>query len=94
MAVVLISLTAVFIFLRGFPSGFKNGRLLIYSTRLCPSGLNWPPQRRCHFVNYFGIKNKEECLKIGGYPIIDFGYFQGFNGCSPDGKFDESGPVQ
>lgn len=79
---VFVLLLAVFVatlyFAEGIPTGFHNGRLIIYRyfcSDVCPQGGDWHKE-------YFGINTREECEKVGGRPFIDPAW-RGFVGCIP-----------
>ena len=74
----LSALLAVLFFLDGFPIGIHNGRLVIYKyfcSDVCPQYGSWHKE-------YYGIRTREECEKIGGVPFIDPAW-RGFVGCMP-----------
>lgn len=61
LAVVVIGM---YVYTGGFPVGFSKGKIIINRfscADLCPNNGRWQKE-------YFNVKSKEECERVGGEP--------------------------
>jgi len=66
LSIIIVGYIFLYFYLGGFLTGFSRGKIIIYHfscADICPQYGHWQTQ-------YYNVKSEQECLNIGGEPIL------------------------